>query len=316
MMHASPSFVQDQDISREMISGPDDIQGSTLLSVDKALAVVELLMRRAEPLPARIIAQEAGINRTTTHRLLNALMHRGWIEKPPGTTAYRLSLKFLALAHVSTQIRSFLEEVRPAMEHLSRLSRETVHLGVLDGWEVLHIDKVESLERVGVSSKVGSRGTLHTTGLGKALLAASPDAVLEEYLAYAASPAATVRVPDPDALRAEIALTRARGYAIDNEDDSVGVRCLGVAIRGAGGAPLFAISLTGPSPRFTLDLVEAYAPEVLATAERLSRRFGWDPESSSATRPRAGRERRAVAGDGRRGARPKASRQAVRGSSA
>ncbi len=304
--------VQDENTAEaQSSSSAGDWSASTLHSVDKALAVVELLMRRAEPLPARMIAQEAGINRTTTHRLLNALMHRGWIEKPPGTASYRLSLKFLALAHVSTQVRSFLEEVRPAMEHLSRLSRETVHLGVLDGWEVLHIDKVESLERVGVSSKIGSRGALHTTGLGKAILAASTDELLEDYLAYAASPGAAVRVPDPDALRAEITLTRARGYAIDNEDDSVGVRCLGVAIRGAGGAPLFAISLTGPSPRFTLEQVEALAPEVVATAHALSRRFGWDPEMSGTMRATSGREWRPV--DGRRGARPTAARQRLRG---
>lgn len=292
-MDSTPPSVHDKNTQTELMSlGAADWPPATLHSVDKALAVVELLMRRSEPLPARIIAQEAGINRTTTHRLLNALMHRGWIEKPPGTTSYRLSLKFLALAHVSTQIRSFLDEVRPAMEHLSRLSRETVHLGVLDGWEVLHIDKVESLERVGISSKIGSRAALHTTGLGKALLAASSDEVLEDYLAHATSPAATVRVTDPDAVRAEIALTRSRGYAVDNEEDSIGVRCLGVAILGAGGAPLFAISLTGPSPRFTMELVETYAPEVMAVARALSRRFGWAPEAEAAPVQPDGRQPR------------------------
>jgi IclR family KDG regulon transcriptional repressor len=259
------------------------VDHSTLLSVDKALSIVELLMRRGEPLTARAIAEQAGINRTTTHRLLNALIHRGWIEKPPGTASYRLGLKFIALAHVGSLSRNFLEEVRPAMEHLSRLSRETVHLGVLDGYEVLHIDKIESLERVGIASKIGSRGTIHTTGLGKALLAAGPDDVVEDYLAYATGDQAPVRIADPDAFRAEIARTRQRGYSVDDEEDSIGVRCLGVAVRGAGGTPLFAISLTGPSPRFTRERVEAYAPEVVATARALSRQLGWEPENSEAS---------------------------------
>jgi DNA-binding IclR family transcriptional regulator len=250
---------------------------STLLSVDKALSIVELMMRRAEPLSARAIAAEAGINRTTTHRLLNALIHRGWIEKPAGTASYRLGLKFVALAHVGSHGRSFLEEVRPAMEHLSRLTRETVHLGVLDGYEVLHVDKIESLERVGIASKIGSRGTPHTTGLGKALLAAGPDDVVEAYLAYAVGEDVPVRVADPAAFRADIARTRERGYSIDDEEDSIGVRCLGVAVRGAGGVPLFAISLTGPSPRFTLERVSAYGPEAIATAGALSRQLGWEP---------------------------------------
>jgi IclR family transcriptional regulator, KDG regulon repressor len=271
--------VRDQNTTTFDPAGSGTVDQSTLLSVDKALSIVELLMRRAEPLSARAIAEQARINRTTTHRLLNALIHRGWIEKPPGTASYRLGLKFVALAHVGSLGRSFLEEVRPAMEHLSRLTRETVHLGVLDGFEVLHVDKIESLERVGIASKIGSRGIPHSTGLGKALLAAGSDTVLEEYLTYAVGEDAADRLTDPEAFRIEIARTRERGYSIDDEEDSIGVRCLGVAVLGAGGARLFAISLTGPSPRFTLERVEAYAPEAIATARALSRQLGWEPEA-------------------------------------
>jgi DNA-binding IclR family transcriptional regulator len=244
------------------------------------LSIVELLMRSSEPLSARVIAEQAGINRTTTHRLLNALIHRGWIDKPPATAAYRLGLKFLALSHVASNGRNFLQEVRPTLESLSALSRETVHLGVFDGFEVLHIDKIESLERVGIASKIGSRGVPHTTGLGKALLAAEPDSFIEEYLAH---PRTRGMLPNRDAVQRvwhEIGRTRERGYSIDDEDDSIGVRCLGVAVLGAGGSPLFAISLTGPSPRFTLERVETLAPEMIATANRLSRQLGWSPDDT------------------------------------
>lgn len=251
---------------------------TTVLSVDKALLVVELLMREGGPLSARQMSERLDLNRTTVHRLLNALGHRGWVEKPLGGGVYRLSLKFLALAHVATQYRSFIHEVRPALEHLSQLCRETVHLGVLDGFEVVHIDKVESLERVGVASKIGSRGVLHTTGLGKALLAAYPDAFLEVYLANTRDRPDLAPVADPDALRAEIRRTRERGYSVDNEEDSIGVRCLGAAVRGADGEPMFAISLTGPSPRFTLERVDALAPVVVAVCRDLSTRVGWIPD--------------------------------------
>jgi DNA-binding IclR family transcriptional regulator len=246
-----------------------------LLSGDKLLAVVEVLMRAAAPLSARTLADAIGINRSTTHRALNTLIHRGWVERTPDAANYRLSVKFLALVHVSTQVRSFLQEVRPALEHLSVLSRETVHVGVLDGSEVLHVDKIDSLERVGVASKIGSRGPAHTASLGKALLAASPDAVVEEYIAYAGHPAF-----DPVALRDEIRTTRTRGYSIDNEEDAIGVRCLGVAVQGAGGVPLFAISLTGPAARFTLDRVQALAPAMIDIARQLSLKLGWDPAAA------------------------------------
>jgi DNA-binding IclR family transcriptional regulator len=257
-----------------------------VLSVDKALLIVELLMREEDSLTAREIAERIGINRTTAHRLVNALIQRGWIEKVVGSSSYRLSPRFLALARVSLQSHDFFAEIRPTLERLSRLSRETVHLGVMDGFEIVHVDKVDSPEAIGVSSKIGSRAVPHVTGLGKAILAASARRFVDEYLAYARKLPGPERVTDPRALLAELELTRVRGYSIDNEEASIGVRCLGVAVRGASGEPLVAISLTGPSPRFTPDRLEACVPEMVRTARELSVQFGW--EEPLAAVPREG----------------------------
>jgi IclR family transcriptional regulator, KDG regulon repressor len=253
---------------------------AVLLSGDRLLAVVELLMRNSEALSARAIADATGIHRSTTHRALNTLIHRGWVERQPDSADYRLSVKFLALAHVATQERSFLREVRPALERLSALSRETVHVGVLDGLDVLHLDKIDSLERVGVASKIGSRGPAHSASLGRALLAASPDRAVEAFIVESDLSRGAYRLPDPQRFREEIARTRQRGYALDDEEDSIGVRCLGVAVRGAGGAPLFAISMTGPSARFTLERALSFAPAAVEIARDLSLRLGWQPGES------------------------------------
>ncbi len=253
---------------------------SAVLSVAKAMSIVEILMRGGNPLPARAIADELALNRTTVHRLLRSLVQQGWVEKPSGMTAYRLGIRFLALAHVATQSRSFLDEVRGELEILSELSRETIHVGIRDGFEVLHIDRIDSPERVGVASKVGGRATLHTTGLGKAILAASNNEFLSDYFAQVERDDVSPRV-DTESLRFEIDLTRRRGYSIDDEDDSVGVRCLGVAVLGAGGIPLFAVSITGPSPRFTREHVLRFAPAAMSTARTLSRNLGWEGSDES-----------------------------------
>ena len=162
--------------------------------------------------------------------------------------------------------------------------RETVHMGILDGLEVLHVDKIDSLERVGVASKIGSRGPAHTASLGKALLAASSDEIVERYIAEATTGHGADQLADLEGFREEIALTRQRGYSIDDEEDAPGVRCLGVAVRGADGAPLFAISLTGPSARFTLERVIAAAPRLVEITRQLSVRLGWEPENSAIRR--------------------------------
>jgi DNA-binding IclR family transcriptional regulator len=261
-----------------MVIARESQEGAAVLSAGKALDIVEVLLQAPGPLSAREIAEQSGVNRTTAHRLLNTLILHGWVERH-AEGGYQLSVKFLALAHVSSQIRGFFEEIRPALIPLSELSRETVHVGVLDGFDIVHVDKIESLEHVGVSSRIGARGVAHRTGLGKALLAASPDAIVAAYVEQGRRRTSPFTVADAEAVWEDVRRTRERGYSIDDEEDSVGVRCLGAAVCGAGGKPLFAISLTGPSPRFTREVCERLSPTLLAITGQLSRRFGGNPRA-------------------------------------
>ncbi len=261
-----------------MVTERDSKDVAAVLSAGKALTIVEVLLQAPEPLSAREIGERSGVNRTTAHRLLNTLMLHGWVERHT-EGGYRLSVKFLALAHVSTQVRGLFAEIRPALQPLSALSRETVHVAVLDGFDIVHVDKIESLEHVGVSSRVGSRGVTHRTGLGKALLAASSDDFVAAYIAQAAhrDPPHAVAQADVAGIWDDVRVTRERGYSLDDENDSVGVRCLGAAVHGAGGTPLFAVSLTGPSPRFTREICVGLAPALLAVTNDLSIRLGGQP---------------------------------------
>ncbi|MDQ3226392.1 MAG: IclR family transcriptional regulator [Chloroflexota bacterium] len=261
---------------------PETREVSAVLSVGKALTIVEALLQASGPLPAREIGERSGVNRTTAHRLLNTLMLHGWVERHVAG-GYRLSMKFLALAHVSVQVRGLFAEIRPALLPLSELSRETIHVGVLDGFDIVHVDKIESLEHVGVSSRIGARGVTHRTALGKALLAASPDAFVTAYIEQGRGREDPYTVAAAGPVWDAVRRTREAGYSIDDEDDSVGVRCLGAAICGAGGHPLFAVSITGPSPRFTRAVCDRLAPIVMAVAGGLSQRFGGDGEPGECT---------------------------------
>ena len=249
---------------------------STVLSVDKALVIMELLMRSGSTLSAREIALQTGINRTTSHRLVNALINRGWIEKVGDSSSYRLSLRWLILADLAYQQRNILAELRPTLEHLSRLTRETIHVGVLDGFALVHVDKIDSPERVGVSSKIGTRAAIHTAALGKALLAAQGDDAVDRYIAWATKITSSDRLTDAEKLRADIAECRRSGYAVDDEEDSIGVRCIGAAIVAGTGDPVFAISITGPSGRFTNERAAEFAPALIEAAAGVSRHLGWD----------------------------------------
>lgn len=259
---------------------------STVYSVEKALAIVDCLMRCDGSLTAREIALRIGINRTTAHRLLNTLMNRGWIDRMTNGTGYRISLQHLVVSKLAYDRQDVLAAIRPKLQELSTVSRETVHVGVLDRHELVHIDKVDSPERVGVSSTVGARAFPHLTALGKAILAASAREIVDEYIAF------TTSLHDPDAqfdadwLHEELNLTRQRGFSIDDEEDSLGVRCIGSAILAGSGEPIFAISITGPSGRFTMEQANRCAPVLMDATADLSRHvFGWTPGALSQTAP-------------------------------
>lgn len=248
----------------------------SLQTVERALRTVELLVQAPGPMTVREVAAQFGINRTTAHRLMHTLLVSGWLERAPDG-GYQLSIKYLALGQVANQKRSFLTEIRPDLMQLSQRSRETVHVGVLDGYEVLHVDKVESLERVGVSSRIGTRGAIRSTSLGLALLANQPEAARARYVAWAKRAPGNHHLADVAAFTRRIEETIARGYSLDDEIDSIGVRCIGAAVRGTTGDALFAISLTGPSPRFTNAICAALGPELVEIAANLSARFGYRP---------------------------------------
>ncbi len=250
----------------------------SLQSVERALRVVEVLVHEARPMSVREISEQIGINRTTAHRLVATLCASGWAERAPDGR-FQLSVKFLAIGHVINEQRRFLDEIRPELMRLSQLTRETIHVGVRDGFEIVHVDKIESLEHVGVSSRIGTRGSVQSTSLGLALIAAQDDTEVEHYLTRAVELPAPLGVADPERFRVLIEETRARGFSLDDEDDSIGVRCIGVAVRGPDTNPLFAISITGPSPRFTREAALRFGPELVRTGERLSRTFGYLPVS-------------------------------------
>jgi DNA-binding IclR family transcriptional regulator len=162
-----------------------------------------------------------------------------------------------------------LQEVRTVLERLARLSRETVQLGILDGSSVVYVDEIKGPERVAVVSSIGGTMAAHETGLGLALLAASPETTISRYLAGITDAALRAR------LHEELARTQARAYGIALEPGPIGIRSLGVAIRSAQGTPVFGLGLIGPAPRFTQERAEAFAPHMVATARSLSMAFGW-----------------------------------------
>ncbi|WP_166845179.1 IclR family transcriptional regulator [Isoptericola sp. BMS4] len=222
---------------------------SPLGSVDKALLTLDALARAgARGLALAELAGEVGANKSTLHRTLAALRHRGYAEQTAAGD-YRLGPAVLALGTAFLSEENLPGIVRPALEALRDEVDELVHLGTLAGHEVVYLDKVEPQRPVRVWSAVGRRLPAATTALGRAMLATAP------------SPAAG------DRLSPLLAEARERGYAAETEENEPGIACVAVAVLRAG-RPVAAVSVTAPVERLTGD---GRAARVAALRDVLSR---------------------------------------------
>ena len=207
---------------------------SPLGSVDKALLTLDALARAgAGGLALADLATEVGANKSTLHRTLAALRHRGYAHQT-ADGAYTLGPAVLSLGAAYLAEDNLPGLLRPALEALRDEVDELVHLGTLAGQEVVYLDKVEPQRPLRVWSAVGRRIPVATTALGRALLAAGPG-----------------DAPDDDrTLRAALTAARERGYASETEENEPGIACVAVALL-RGGRPVAAVSITAPVERMT-----------------------------------------------------------------
>jgi DNA-binding IclR family transcriptional regulator len=239
---------------------------SPLGSVDKALLALDALARAgAQGAQLADLAADVGVHKTTLHRTLAALRHRGFAEQAPDG-AYRLGAAALALGHTFLQEENLPRLLHPALAAISAQVDELVHLGALAGREIVYLDKVEPQRAVRVWSAVGRHRPAATTALGRAWLAAAETAgdVLDD--------AALARLAGDDAdaagLRKALDAAHERGYAEENEENERGIACVAVAVVRAG-SPVAAVSVTAPAERLTGESRQARVAALLDTLPRL-----------------------------------------------
>jgi IclR family transcriptional regulator, KDG regulon repressor len=220
------------------------------------------------------LAQQCGLEKSTTHRLLSTLVAEGLVEQDPDTERYRLGITLLELGMAVYMRLDIREEAQPVLRSLSERAHETIHLGVARGGHVVYLDKVESLHAFQMRSRVGERMPLYSTGIGKAILAFLSEAELAAVIAAGLERRAENTITDPVELRAEMQRIRARGYSTDLEENEEGVRCVAAPIFDHRMSIAGAISIAGPAFRFPDVRMSELADHVVAAAQEVSQRLG------------------------------------------
>jgi DNA-binding IclR family transcriptional regulator len=249
----------------------------TTRTLIRGLSILETLAAADElGLGPSAIAVAVDLDKATVTRLLRTLIEAGYVAQDPLDRRYRLTGKILRLAHGVARSLDLQRVARPHLKALRDRLHETVHLGVMEDLSVYYVDKLEADHSVQLVTAVGRTMPLHSTALGKALLAALPEDEREARYRRMDFGRRTDRtICAVDDFREEIRRTRARGYAVDDRENEPHGACVAAAIVGVGGRPIGALSVSGPHFRVHEQLDE-FGEQVRATAAQIAWELGSD----------------------------------------
>lgn len=239
----------------------------------KGVQLLEHLVHAGTACGVSELARKTGLNPSNVHRTLQTWTHLGFVAQDEETGAYRCTLQ---LFEWGCRVADGFDVHRVARDHLAQLahgSQETIHLSVLDGAEIVYLDKIDSPQPVRAYSEIGGRAPAHCVATGKALLAHGGQAALDAL--PSPLPQLTPRtVPDLKALRSQLELIRQRGYAVNREEWRLGVSGLGAPVFDQRGKAIAAVGLSAPSARLSATRERELGLALVATANDITQALG------------------------------------------
>jgi len=252
----------------------EKLDGS-LKSVRKALQIFELFTIDTPELSISDLVRKLSMPKVSVYRFLRVLLKSSFITQDRQTKKYRLGIKIFELGSIVLRNFDLREVAFPLIVELSKRSGETVHLGVLDNQQVVSIEGVESDQSLRISLPVGKRVYLHSTGIGKAILAFLTDQEIQEIVRQKGLLRFTNNtIIHFDQLMKEIQLIKKRGYAIDNEENEHGIRCVAAPIFDVNKQVVASISISGPSVRIPHSRIPELSSMVIETSQKISKAHG------------------------------------------
>ncbi|MBB0246682.1 IclR family transcriptional regulator [Streptomyces alkaliphilus] len=240
--------------------------GGGVQSLERAFVLLEHMADAGGEIGLSELANDSGLPLPTIHRLMRTLVASGYVRQQ-SNRRYALGPRLIRLGEAAA--RPLTTWARPHLARLVDVTGETANMALLDGDEVVYVAQVPSRHSMRMITEVGKRVPPHTAAVGKALLSQRPDAEVRSMLVRTGMPALTERtVTSPDAFLAELATVRADGWAVDDNEQEIGVRCLAVSVPDSP-TPA-AISVSGPAGRLTEDSTDKIVPLLREVARDLS----------------------------------------------
>ncbi len=244
--------------------------------LDRTCDILECIAANGPELGVSEITVDLGLSKSTVHRLLSALEHREYVRRVPVTGRYRLGVKLLELGQKARDADGLVANAGAYLTRLVAETGETAHLGVLRDGEVVSLCAVESPKTLRTPATVGRRTPAHSSSLGKCMLADLNLSELSAMLGPLKLKRFTPRtIVTQQALVKELEKVRQQGYAVDDEEFELGLKCVGAPVRDRSGRVRAALSIAGPANRLGLDAMSSRAATVVRIAAELSADLGY-----------------------------------------
>lgn len=247
-----------------------------IASVQRALTILNLFDYNHAELGNVEIAKSLDLDPGTVAGLVYTLKSGHYLDQNPVNRKYRLGLKVVERASVLLEQMDLRKIAKPYLDELRDWCGESVNLAILDRQEVVYIERVFGTHSLGIRSELGKRAPVHSTALGKAIAAFLPEkdlAVLLEQ--YPFLPVTPFTIVDQEAFEAELAKVRSRGYAVDEQENELGGRCIAAPIFDYHAYPMAAVSVSVPIQRLSLEQAADFGSKLKETAVAISHEIGF-----------------------------------------
>ena len=249
--------------------------GQLVQSLDRSLDIIEKLVVSDKGLGVTELSDSLGLHKSTVHRLLATLVYRGYVEQDE-YGRYKIGLKLFEIGGTVLNKMDLRKRTKPYLIRIQQETRETIHLGILDNKEIVYIDKEETTETIRMYSEVGRRIDAYCTSLGKVLLAYKKVDIHDLYKNQDLLGYTDNTITDKEELSKHLSEIRKQGYAIDDQEQEPGIRCIGGPIFNYNGDVIAAFSIAGPTTRMTKERVKKLSRKIIKYSKTISSSFGYN----------------------------------------
>ncbi len=247
-------------------------------AVERALDILNLFDARAPELGTTEIAEVTGLHKSTAAGLIHTLAVKGYLAQNPITRKYRLGIKLVERAAIVLGSLDLRQAAAPVLQQLRDTFDEAVNLAIFDDGQIVYVECLLGTKGLGMHSKIGQRGLIHSTALGKAIFSCLPLAQVRAHIERGLPQMTVHTITDPNLFQHALEDVRRQGYALDDEENEEGGRCVAAPIFDHTGTPIAAVSVSMPMTRLPLAEVPRIGARVREAALAISASLGYSPE--------------------------------------